>query len=238
MNVEFLPCGDSAFAVQFGDRVDRMLSRRVMGLHAALRARPLPGVVETVPTFRSLLVHYDPRRTSQKALRDLIHPIATVDMTIESHGRHFKIPVCYDTQLAFDLLDVAANLGMKPEEVVRIHSETEHYVYMIGFAPGHPYIGDLPQSLVLPRREDPRPRVEVGTIAIAVGMTVIYPFDNPCGWHVIGRTPLRLFDLRRSPPNVLAAGDMVEFNPISIAEFDRLDAANDPQARSEGQVLS
>jgi KipI family sensor histidine kinase inhibitor len=115
---------------------------------------------------------------------------------------------------------------MESEEVVKIHSETLHYVYMIGFAPGHPYLGDLPQSLTLPRRKDPRLKVEAGTIAIAVGMTVVYPFDNPCGWHVIGQTPLRLFDQRRSPPNLLAAGDLVRFQPISIAEFRRLSAAD------------
>ena len=193
-----------------------------MSLHASIQERTLPGIVETVPTFRSLLVHYDPRQTSQKVLCQLIEPIASAEMMTGIQGTHFRIPVCYDPQVAFDLPDVASRVGMSCEQVVKIHSEITHYVYMLGFAPGHCYLGDLPPALALPRREDPRPKVKAGTIAIAVGMTVIYPFDNPCGWHVIGQTPVRLFDQRRSTPNLVKAGDTIEFNPISLVEFDGL----------------
>ena len=236
MSVSFLPCGDTAFTVEFGDRVDRLLSRQVLSLHARLREHPLPGLLETVPTFRSLLVHYDPLQTSQKVLYELILPIASKDMTSEPNSQTFTIPACYDKAVAFDLEHVASELEMDPEHVIRLHSDTLHYVYMIGFAPGHPYLGDLPQSLTLPRRKDPRVKVPAGTIAIAVGMTVVYPFNNPCGWHVIAQTPLRLFDQRRSRPNLLAAGDTVQFHPISLTEFRRLSAPG--EIGSEGSVAS
>jgi KipI family sensor histidine kinase inhibitor len=226
MGISFLPCGDTAFTVEFGDRVDRALSRRVLALHAALRGQPLPGIVETVPTFRSLLVHYDPLETTQRTLRELILPIASTEMESELRGKNLTIPVCYDEEVAPDLESVASITGMPPEQVVRIHCETVHYVYMVGFAPGHPYLGDLPEALTLPRRKDPRPKVSAGTIATAVGLTVIYPFDNPCGWHVIGQTPLRLFDPRRSPPNLVGPGDTIKFRPVSIEEFRRLDISN------------
>lgn len=226
ISVAFLPCGDTAFTVEFGDKVDRALSARVLVLHRALRDHPLPGVVETVPTFRSLLIHYDPLKTSQKALRDMILPIVSTEMTSELRGKNFNVPVCYDKEVALDLENVASSAGLTAEQVVAIHSETTHYVYMIGFAPGHPYLGDLPDTLTLPRRKDPRPKVSAGTIATAVGMTVIYPFENPCGWHVIGQTPLRLFDQRRSPPNLVGPGDTIRFQPISLEEFRHLDALN------------
>ena len=236
MSVSFLPCGDTAFTVEFGDRVDRMLSRRVLSLHARLREHPLPGLLETVPTFRSLLVHYDPLQTNQKILCELILPIATNDMTSEPIPELSRLPACYDKEVAFDLEDVASELEIDPEHVIRLHSDTLHYVYMIGFAPGHPYLGDLPQSLTLPRRKDPRVKVPAGTIAIAVGMTVVYPFNNPCGWHVIAQTPLRLFDQRRSRPNLLAAGDTVDSTGFSLAEFRRLSVSS--EVGSEGLVAS
>ncbi|MFW6077288.1 MAG: 5-oxoprolinase subunit PxpB [Hyphomicrobiales bacterium] len=224
MAIEFLPCGDCALSVQFGTRVDRALSRRVLALHAALGRHDVPGVVEAVPTFRSLLVHYDPLRTSQADLKAAIGPLADTAEADETAGAHLRLPVCYEPSLAPDIADVAAMAKISPQELAGLHSETTHYVYALGFAPGQPYMGDLPEQLHLPRRKDPRAEVATGTVANATGLTVVYPFANPCGWHVIGRTPVALFDPARSPANLVSPGDTVECYPIGLEEFERLQA--------------
>ena len=230
MAIEFLPCGDCAISVQFGTTVDRPLSRRVLALHAALGRHDLPGVVETVPTFRSLMVHYDPLHTSHANLRAAIEPLAEAAAADETTGAHLRLPVCYEPSLAPDIADVAAMAKISPQDVARLHSRTTHYVYALGFAPGQPYMGDLPEQLHLPRRKDPRGEVATGTVAIATGLTVVYPFANPCGWHVIGRTPMALFDHARTPPNLVSPGDMVECYSIGLDDFERLQAESAERA--------
>lgn len=230
--IRYRPCGDCALTVEFGDSIDRELSARVMALHLALKERGLPGMVETVPTFRSLLVHYDPLAVSQTALQDALAELLTEQPGTDGPSDVVKLPVCYGGEFGPDLEDVAAAKGISPEEVIRLHSETRHYVYMIGFAPGHPYMGDLPEALTLPRRETPRTRLPAGTVAIAVGQTVIYPFASPGGWHAIGRTPVPLFDLGRSPPAILRAGDCVTCVPVTPAEYGEI-AARAAQGRYE-----
>ncbi len=222
MTIEILPCGDTAFSVQFGDRIDRSLSARVMRLHALIRQDKPPGIVETVPTFRSLLVHYDPLRTSQAELLSAIRPMLDQLGTTSSEGTVWRLPVCYDPSFGIDLSAISRLTGLSPDEIVSVHSSTRHYVYMVGFAPGHPYMGDLPESLTVPRREDPRTEVSAETVATAVGMTVIYPFASPSGWHIVGRTPVPIFDPNREPPVLLKAGDTVLWQPIIRAEYDRI----------------
>ena len=197
------------------------MSRRVLALHAALQRHDVTGLVETVPTFRSLMVHYDPLLTSQAEMKAVIAPLAESAAGGETAGRHLRLPVCYEPSMAPDIVDVAARAKISPEEVARLHSETTHFVYMLGFAPGQPYMGDLPEQLVLPRRRDPRAEVPAGTIAIAIGLTVVYPFANPCGWHVIGRTPVAFFEQTSAQPNLVSAGDTVECYPIGADEFER-----------------
>lgn len=222
--IHYRPSGDCALTVEFGDRIDRDLSARVMALHLALAERGLPGVIETVPTFRSLLVHYDPLTVSQEALQEGLAELASVRPKPGSAPEVVKLPVCYGGGHGPDLAGVAAAKGISPDEVIRLHSAIRHYVYMIGFAPGHPYMGDLPEALTLPRRETPRTRIAAGTVAIAVGQTVIYPFESPGGWHAIGCTPVPLFDLKRSPPAVLRPGDIVISVPVSAEEYDDIAA--------------
>jgi KipI family sensor histidine kinase inhibitor len=130
--------------------------------------------------------------------------------------------VCYDPAFALDLEDVAARTGLAPSEVVESHSATTYHVYMIGFLPGYPYMGDLPARLALPRRENPRTQVPAGSVAIATTMTAVYTLQSPGGWHILGRTPAPLWNRRRSPPAVLAPGDKVRFAPVSLDEFERL----------------
>lgn len=222
MTIEILPSGDTAFSVQFGDRIDRDLSARVLRLHELIRLKKPQGIVETVPTFRSLLVHYDPLRTSQAELVSAIRPMLDQPGETGSGGAVCRLPVCYDPSFGIDLPVLSQLTGLSPEEIVSVHSATRHYVYMVGFAPGHPYMGDLPESLTVPRREDPRMEVGAGMVATAVGMTVIYPFASPSGWHIVGRTPVPIFDPNRKPPVLLTAGDTVLCQPIGREEYDRI----------------
>jgi inhibitor of KinA len=234
MPVRFLSVGDRALAVEFGDTIDRRLSRQVLRLDRAVRAAPPPGVVETVPTFRSLLVHYDPLATSRTDLEQAITALVDGGEAADAGARLWRIPVCYAGEFAPDLDEVGRLAGLAADDVVRLHSGRHYHVYMLGFLPGFPYMGDLPPQLALPRRADPRVRVAAGSVAIATALTAIYPYESPGGWHLIGATPIRLFDAARTPPALLAAGDMVLFEPIDPDMFaavrDRVENCGYPVA--------
>ncbi len=225
MEVRFLPSGDTGLVVQFGNAVDRAVNDRVLRLDASLRAAALPGVIETVPTFRSLLVHYDPLETTAAELTRSIEALLDRPQEGRRATRLWRVPVCYEASHAPDIAEVAERTGLSVEDVVSLHSGTRYHVYMIGFVPGFPYMGDLPESLVLPRRADPRLRVPAGSVAIATSMTAIYPLESPGGWHLIGSTPIRLFDLRWPAPALFAPGDAVRFEPITAGEFEAIRAA-------------
>lgn len=231
-DIRYLPSGDSALTVEFGDRVDRALSARAMALRRALERGAIEGVIETVPTFRSLMVHYDPLLISGAHLRTQIEALEIDEAEDEAEGRTVTLPVVYGGTHGPDLDDVAEAGGVTPEEAAKLHSAITHYVYMMGFAPGHPYLGDLPEELTLPRRKTPRTRIPAGTVAIAVGQTVIYPFESPGGWRAIGRTPAVLFDIQSDPPSLLRAGDHVRFRPIEAEEYDDL-LSRPPAERAE-----
>jgi KipI family sensor histidine kinase inhibitor len=217
--VRFLSLGDSALAVEFGNAVDPALSRAVLRLDRVLRAGPPVGVVETVPTFRSLLVHYDPLATSRAQLECVIAALLDRDEGAAATARVWRIPVCYEASFAPDLGEVARLTGIAPAEIVARHSHVRYHVYMLGFLPGFPYLGDLPPELALPRRADPRLRVPAGAVSIATNLTAIYPYESPGGWHLIGATPVRLFDPARALPALLAAGDAVWLDPVDADRF-------------------
>jgi KipI family sensor histidine kinase inhibitor len=219
MKVRFLSAGDRALVVEFGDRVDRRLSERVLCLDAIIRSNPPFGIVETVPTFRSLTVYYDPLLTSRGELQRAIEPLLDVRDNPRSSASLWHVPVCYEGEFAPDLAEVASRTGLTPGEVVALHSGTRFHVYMLGFLPGFPYMGDLPPQLALPRRADPRLRVPTGSISIATSLTAIYPYESPGGWHLIGVTPIRMFDQERPKPALFAPGDTVSFQPIDPAAF-------------------
>ena len=226
MDVRFLCAGDTAVVVEFGDSIDRALSDRVLRLGARVRERRLPGVIETVPTFRSLMVHYDPLTTDHASVVGQLERLLDDETGQATQAKLWHIPACYEAEHAPDLLDVAQQTGLHPREVVRLHSEMHFHVYMIGFVPGYPYMGDLPAALALPRRADPRIRVPSGSIAIASTMTAIYPLESPGGWHLIGTTPVRLFDAGEAHPSLLRPGDKVTFESVTASEFASIRAAS------------
>lgn len=227
-NIRFLPCGDTALTVELGETVERRLSSAVVDLAARIDSAALAGVVEIVPTFRSLLVHYDPLVTAAETLTGQIESLTDHNTADRPTGRQWRIPACYEGDLAPDLDEVAARTGLSPAQVIDLHASESYHVYMLGFLPGYPYMGDLPETLHLPRRESPRIRVPAGSVAIAMNLTAVYTYESPGGWHLIGSTPIPFFDLASDPPALLRPGDRVNFEPVARDAYDRIaaDVAN------------
>lgn len=222
---DILAFGDSAFLVEFGNQMDRAVSERVLALNDKLSAAKLPGLTESVPTFRSLLVKYDPLVTRFSKLKQQVTELLSDVQFVQQSGKHWEIPVCYETDFAPDLEEVASRTGTTTDKVVDLHSSVDYHIYMVGFVAGCPYLGDVPEELSLPRRSEPRLRVPLGSIAIALSMTIVYPLISPGGWHLIGKTPISIFDLDWSNPALFSPGDKVNFTPIDSAEFTRINDA-------------
>ncbi|MGF1527252.1 MAG: 5-oxoprolinase subunit PxpB [Candidatus Competibacterales bacterium] len=216
---KYLFCGDTALTVEFGTCIDAALNARVLALQDQVAAAAIPGVVETVPTFRSLTIYYDPVQLRGAQLRETVDSLLEEDAAppVVSHWR-CTLPVCYRGDWGPDLMEVAAATRLDPEEVIQRHQQPIYRVYMIGFVPGFPYLGDLDPALVLPRRSEPRVRIPAGSVAIASTLTAVYPLESPGGWHLIGHCPVTLFDLAFEPPALLGPGDEVVFRPVTLEE--------------------
>lgn len=227
--MRILDLGDTAFTVEFGDRIDPALQAQVNALDAALSAAAgagrLPGVIEWVPTFRSLTVIVDPVTADRSAIEAVVRNcLSHAQDTQGAPARHWRLPVVYGGEAGPDLVSVAQAAGMTPDEVIACHTAQDFVVYMLGFLPGFPFMGDVPAELRLPRRAEPRVRVPAGSVAIANAMTAIYPWESPGGWHLLGRCPAPLFDGGREPPALLAAGDRVQFESVSAAQMAGIEA--------------
>jgi inhibitor of KinA len=221
---KLLPAGDTALVVELGETIDRQLSRQVLALARRIDEARWEGVSETVPTFRSLMVHYDPLLLPAASLAARIGELMQGLPLVEPAGRRWHLPACYDADLAPDLDHVAARSGLTRAQVVERHSAVTYHVYMLGFLPGQAYMGDLPQELTLGRRDRPRPKIPAGSLAIAAGITCVFPLETPCGWHLIGRSPVALWAQGPRPAALLAPGDQVVFMPVSLREYETLAA--------------
>lgn len=216
-----LPCGDSALVVEFGDTIDPALNALVLELDRAVAGHP--GIVETIPTYRSLLVVYDPERVGFDDLgRDLTALSASLTGR-EASGTTWLVPVAYGGENGIDLEATAAHRGITPDELVRRHCAPTYRVYMIGFLPGYAYLGGLDPSLAISRRVSPRLHTPPGTISIGGIQALVASLAAPSGWHLLGRTPMRNFMPSRDPAVILRPGDQVRFTPIDAGEFARLD---------------
>ena len=207
------PLGDSAVTVKLGEGISEALSELVVRRGEAIAKERIAGVSDVVPSYGSLTVHYDPRTISYADVRKRILSVRINEDSGASSEREISrhaIPVRYDGE---DLADVARLTRLDVNEVIRIHSSAEYRVFVIGFVPGFAYLGPLDSRLVLPRRESPRKRVPAGSVAIAENQTGVYPSETPGGWHLIGRTALKVFDALRARPSMLAVGDRVRFVP-------------------------
>jgi KipI family sensor histidine kinase inhibitor len=214
----FIEAADSAVIVEFGDAIDRGVSERVLALADAVRAADIAGVTDVVATFRSLLVRYDSLLVTGREIEAAVAQYTQARGESRGGRRLWRIPACYDPAFAPDLDDVARAAGLATREVGALHAATRFHVYMVGFAPGYAYMGDTPDALRLPRRTDPRTRVPPGSVAIATGLTAVYPYESPGGWHLIGTTPLRFFDAASERGALLQPGDAVQFEAVSATE--------------------
>lgn len=218
-DLRILKAADSALVIEFGSTIDRKISDRVLALAEALKDARLPGVTEVVATFRSLSVNYDSLVTTGRDLERAITAVVKQPGASSHISRLWNIPVCYAPQFAPDIEDVAKSVDLTTAEVAALHASIQYHVYMIGFVPGYPYMGDLPAKLRLPRRSDPRMRVPPGSLAIATSMTAVYPYESPGGWHLIGTSPVRFFDPESANGALLGPGDAVKFRPVTPEEF-------------------
>lgn len=212
-------CGETAISVEFGDAINLEVNRKVHQLHRRIVRDDTPGVLAAIPTYRSLLIQYDPWECSLEELLLRVERLLTAQKKEKQESAVLEVPVCYEAEFGPDLEDLAVSHGMSVEEVIALHSASEYQVYMIGFTPGFPYLGGLNPRLFTPRRQIPRVRVPAGSVAIADQQAGIYPIDSPGGWHLIGRTPLQLFDPQRSPPFLIEAGASIRFKRIGRDEF-------------------
>jgi KipI family sensor histidine kinase inhibitor len=215
--------GDRGLLLEFGDEISREISEKVRRMALAIQAEAIEGIVETVPTYRSLLTIYNPVVLPVEDLKKRLNRIeGDLQQTTLPEPKLTHIPVIYGGMYGPDLEGVAKYHQISPDEVVQLHCSKPYLIYMIGFMPGFPYMGELPQALAAPRLKTPRLSVPKGSVAIAQRQTGIYSMESPGGWQILGRTPVELFDPRQDPPALLQMGDFVQFHPISEKEFDEM----------------
>lgn len=221
---KFLDSGEAALVVEFGSTVDPAINARVLALDAALMALRLEGLRETVPTYRSLMIHYDPLVIGRRALIATVEKIEEAPHAVAKPESRWTIPCCYEPEFAEDLGRVAEMTGLDSGQVVALHSGATYRVYMYGFAPGFCYLGGVPPELAVSRRATPRPPHPPNVILLGGGLTLVATFSMPTGWWLMGRTPERMFSPTREPLFLVAVGDALRFESIDRATFDALDA--------------
>jgi inhibitor of KinA len=217
MRPRIIPLGDAALLIQFGDEIDLEINQRVHALDALLCADALDGIVECVPAYATLLIHYDPLTLSYAQISGWVESkLDQVGSGTTRQPRRIEVPVSYGGASGPDLEWVAAYHHLSVPDVVHLHADRTYTIYMMGFTPGFPYLGKLHLSLITPRLDSPRTLVRAGSVAIAGEQTGIYPVDSPGGWRLIGWTPLPLFDPASDAPFLFAPGDEVRFTVEAI----------------------
>jgi KipI family sensor histidine kinase inhibitor len=228
--LRLLPAGEAALLVELGDTIDPDLNEAVHRLDAAINRAAPDGLIETVPTYCSILVSFDPTRTTAAALSSEISALgARGGEAVAVKRRRWFVPVCFGGEYGEDLAAVAERAGLSPDAVVDLHCAADYRVYMLGFSPGFAYLGGLPEALHQPRRENPRSVTPAGSFMQGGSQAALSPVAMPSGWHLIGRTPLRLFDPGRSQPFLLSPGDRVRMIAITGEDYGRI-------ASQEGQL--
>ena len=225
MNVipRIMPFSEQGLTVEFGSTIDLQTNELVLAFAAAVERATLPGVMDVVPTYHSVTIYFDLLLTDATTVTTHLRSLLGSSIPATSHPRAtHNIPVCYGEELGPDLIDIAERTGLTPSDIVALHASVVYHVYMLGFAPGFPYLGTVPDRIMVPRLPTPRKQVAAGSVGIAGNQTGIYPQASPGGWRIIGCTPVRLFDLSRPKPFLVNAGDRVQFIPIDMEEFRQL----------------
>ncbi len=217
----FYYMGDRGLLLEFGDEISIEINEKVRRMALAMQREEREGMIETIPTYRSLLIIYNPLILSITELKKKLRGLEErLQQTPFPEPKLTRIPVLYGESYGPDVDYVAQYHQISPEEVIRLHCSKPYLIYMIGFMPGYPYMGELPEALVTPRLKTPRLSVPAGSVAIAQKQTGIYSMESPGGWQIIGRTPVNLFDPEKEPPALLRMGDLVQFYPITQKEFE------------------
>ncbi|MCY9517700.1 5-oxoprolinase subunit PxpB [Paenibacillus apiarius] len=238
-DVLLLPLGDRAIIVDWGGSIHPDTHAMIRALCSQLERNPVPGIVEAVPAYTTVTIFYEPMalrdpvtgeqwsRRGGKGMRSpfeiikgiVSRMVKSLEAAEAGRTRIVEIPVCYGGEFGPDLHDVAAHTGLSTEEVIEIHSSQDYLVYMIGFAPGFPYLGGMPERIAVPRRSSPRQIIDPGSVGIGGKQTGVYPIATPGGWQLIGRTPLKLFRPDHAAPSLLQMGDIVRFRPIGPEQY-------------------
>ena len=217
--------GDCGLLVEYGEAIDPAVNQKVRSMAIAMQNDMPDGVTEIIPTYRSILIYYDPSITNPSNLEKTLTALESNLSAIEiPPPKVVEIPVCYGDEFGPDIEHVAQSHNLTPPEVIDLHSEPEYLIYMVGFTPGFPFLGGLPEVLHTPRLETPRTLVPEGSVGIAKNQTGVYPIASPGGWQLIGRTPLKLFLPEQENPILYQAGDRIRFKPISTNEYQELAA--------------
>lgn len=223
-HVRYLVSGDCAVCVEFGNEISPEINRKIRAFKIAVEKQKIEGVIETIPTYRSLLVLYQPEVIRFQDLTEKFDGIMdSMDNIQIPPPSVIEIPVCYGGEMGPDLENVAAHNGITPEEVIRIHTSEDYLIYMLGFIAGFPYLGGMSKKIATPRLKSPRVKIEGGSVGIAGEQTGIYPVASPGGWQLIGRTPLKLYDADREKPVLLESGQYIRFRSVSREEYEQIE---------------
>lgn len=221
---EFLPNADSAVTVQFAKEINESVNRCVTALADIIESESIDGVIETIPTFTSLTVIYDCTVIRAAELKKTIAGyIDRISSGGSKKAKIYHIPVCYDKKFALDMENVCEHTGLSADEIIKIHTASPYLIYMLGFLPGFAYLGGLDERIATPRLKSPRLEIFEGAVGIGGNQTGIYPIASPGGWQLIGKTPVKVFDLSREKPILYEAGDYIEFYPVTLEEFFALE---------------
>ncbi len=213
--MRFLTVGDCAISVEFGNKINPETNNKIIVFNNMIKDSNIDGIIETVPSFRSLLVYYDPLKLYFYEIKDILYNLyKKLDVKNNNNKRIIEIPVCYDEDFGIDLKFVGDYTNLSLDEVIKLHSEKEYLIYMLGFLPGFAYLGGMNKKL-----NTPRLNLEAGSVGIGGEQTGIYPLASPSGWRIIGRTPLKLYDTNREDTILYRAGDYIKFMPIDKNEF-------------------
>jgi KipI family sensor histidine kinase inhibitor len=225
---EFLAAGDSSILVKFGDEIREETNKIVNKFNRLLISYNHKAIIDTIPSYCSLLVNYKPELIGYEELIKFLRDVAqNIDSNIEQDKEVIEIPVLYGNEKGLDIKIVASHNNLSIEDVISLHSSPEYLIYMLGFTPGFPYLGGMNKRIATPRLETPRLKIEAGSVGIAGEQTGIYPISSPGGWQIIGQTPIELFNINRKEPILLKAGQYIKFKSINEKEFDGIKAKNE-----------
>ncbi|MDD7352608.1 MAG: 5-oxoprolinase subunit PxpB [Peptoniphilaceae bacterium] len=221
--IKFLTAGDSAIVMEFGNTIEKEINAKISAVVENLKEKKIDGILDILPTYRSILINYDPVKISYSEMVEILKGLNKSNKDNKSDEvRLIEIPTLYGKEYGPDIEFVAENANLSVDEVIKIHSGRDYLVYMMGFMPGFTYLGGLDERIATPRLKSPRLKIEPGSVGIAANQTGMYPLESPGGWQLIGRTPLKLYDDTKEPPVFIQAGDYIRYIPITKEEYDKI----------------